>query len=1041
MKKTIYKALIICSVLISAISGRSSAQQLQIIHNCADPAAATVDIYVFGSIYLNDFNYHDATAFASLPPGTYAVGVAPSTSSSVADCFYTTNISLAAGQRYVVVASGVVDPNLFTPNPDGRAIDFSLQVFSNIQNTGNSGAGNTDLIIHHGSTDAIGIDVVPMGSPTILADNLSFGDISSYISLPATDHKVNLTLSNDNSLVVASYDVDLSSLGGGAAFVFAGGFYSPFYNQNGPALGLFAALPNGTVIAFPSNDSSRVQIIHNAADPAAFAVDVYLGNNLLLDNFTFRTATPFVTLPSNVTLNIGIAPSTSTSVADVIQTIPVNLQSGQTYAAVANGVLTPASFAANPDNFSTAFQLLLHPGVFESASNAASVRFTALHGVTDAPAVDVMVQGNPLPLVDNLQYAAFSTSQEVPNQSYVLELTPANNNAVIVGSYDADLTTLGGNAAVIFASGFLDPSQNQNGDALGLFAALPNGNVIQFPTNILDASVQLIHNAADPAATVVDVYAGSNLLVDNFAFRTATPFISVPSGVDVPIGIALSNSTSASDTIPGLGTTINLTAGHAYVITANGVLTPGSFAPNPAPLSRSTSFTYFVKDNAQQSATVSTNVDLTILHGVTDAPAVDVIADNTTTIANDIAYGDYTGYLSLPASTYILGVAPSAGTPILVSYVADLSALGGASGVVFASGFLDSTVNQNGASFGLFAALANGVVVELPRVTNARVQIIHNAADPAAASVDLYLGSNLLLDNFGFRSATPFVDIPAGVPLKIGIALSNSTTAADTIPGLGTTLNLEAGHTYAVLANGVLDPAMFAVNPDGRSTGFTYFIKDNAQEAGTGSNVDFCVVHGASDAPAVDVIASGASLATPTTIVNDASYSDITSYLSVPADAYYLDITPAAGSPVVATYYGDFTGLSGGAAVIFASGFLTPAVNMNGAPFGLYAAFPTGTVIPLQNSTGVTQLSAETFSGIIYPNPTSDFVRIDRTGSSSAAALLNIHDSTGRLVLSQNFDQNATSLKVDVRSLATGFYNISVLADGKVSTGRLVINR
>ena len=298
-------------------------------------------------------------------------------------------------------------------------------------------------------------------------------------------------------------------------------------------------------------------------------------------------------------------------------------------------------------------------------------------------------------------------------------------------------------------------------------------------------------------------------MLNDFAFRTASPFVSVPSGVDIPIGIALSNSTSANDTIPGLGTTINLTAGHSYVVTANGVLNSASFAPNPS--GRATGFTYFVRDNAQQSASVSTNVDLTILHGVTDAPAVDVIADNTTTIANDLAYGDYTGYLSLPASTYILGVAPSAGTPILVSYIADLSALGGASGVVFASGFLDSTVNQNGASFGLFAALANGVVVELPRVTNARVQIIHNAADPAAASVDLYLGSNLLLDNFGFRSATPFVDIPAGVPLKIGIALSNSTTAADTIPGLGTTLNLEAGHTYAVLANGVLDPNMFEI--------------------------------------------------------------------------------------------------------------------------------------------------------------------------------------------------------------------------------------
>ena len=43
----------------------------------------------------------------------------------------------------------------------------------------------------------------------------------------------------------------------------------------------------------------------------------------------------------------------------------------------------------------------------------------------------------------------------------------------------------------------------------------------------------------------------------------------------------------------------------------------------------------------------------------------------------------------------------------------------------------------------------------------ARVQVIHNAADPAAASVDIYLmeGSNelLKLDDFAFRAATPLL--------------------------------------------------------------------------------------------------------------------------------------------------------------------------------------------------------------------------------------------------------------------------------------------
>ena len=48
----------------------------------------------------------------------------------------------------------------------------------------------------------------------------------------------------------------------------------------------------------------------------------------------------------------------------------------------------------------------------------------------------------------------------------------------------------------------------------------------------------------------------------------------------------------------------------------------------------------------------------------------------------------------------------------------------------------------------------------------ARLQVIHNAADPGAVSVDIYLNGTLLLDNFGFRDATPYIDAPAGTPIK-----------------------------------------------------------------------------------------------------------------------------------------------------------------------------------------------------------------------------------------------------------------------------------
>ena len=50
----------------------------------------------------------------------------------------------------------------------------------------------------------------------------------------------------------------------------------------------------------------------------------------------------------------------------------------------------------------------------------------------------------------------------------------------------------------------------------------------------------------------------------------------------------------------------------------------------------------------------------------------------------------------------------------------------------------------------------------------------HNAADPAASSVDVYVNGTLQLDNFAFRAATPLVDVPAGVPVNIGVAPGTS---------------------------------------------------------------------------------------------------------------------------------------------------------------------------------------------------------------------------------------------------------------------------
>jgi hypothetical protein len=452
--------------------------------------------------------------------------------------------------------------------------------------------------------------------------------------------------------------------------------------------------------------TARLQVIHNAADPGAVAVDIYLNGSLLLDNFGFREATPYIDAPAGTPINIGLAGPNSTSAADTIKNFNVTLTANETYVAIANGVLTPGSFASNPDGRSTAFTLFVKAMARENGSGS-NVDFFVLHGSTDAPTVDVLAR-RVATLVDDAAYGDITDYISVLAASYILDVTPGNDNSTIVASFQADLSGLSGGAAVVFASGFLSPSENQNGEAFGIFAALPNGTVVEFPSVQL-SRLQVIHNAADVAAGSVDIYLNGGLLLNDFAFRTATPFIDAPANVDLNIGIAPGNSTSVDDTLANF--TASLVNGETYVLIANGVLDPGSYASNPD--GRNIAFTLLANVDARESAN-SGNVDFFVVHGSTDAPTVDVIARGVATLVDNATYGDITGYISVPAENYTLDLTLADGTTLVQSYVADLRTLGGGSAVVFASGFLNPSANQNGEAFGIFFALADGTVGQFP---------------------------------------------------------------------------------------------------------------------------------------------------------------------------------------------------------------------------------------------------------------------------------------------------------------------------------------
>jgi hypothetical protein len=531
------------------------------------------------------------------------------------------------------------------------------------------------------------------------------------------------------------------------------------------------------------------------------------------------------------------------------------------------------------------------------------------------------------------------------------------------------------------------------------------------------ARVQVIHNCADAAASTVDVWVNDILLIDNFNFRTASKFIDAPAGVPLIIGIAPSTSTDSSASLRRFPVTLAPSA--TYVVVANGILSATGYSPAPA-------FNLDIYAMGREEASIAGNTDVLVVHGSTDAPIVDVEVPGAGTVVNDLAYGTFNPYLELLNANYTLNVTDQTGSTVVASYQAPLQSLGLADSalVVVASGFLNPAANSGSSNtFGLWVALPEGGnLIPLPSST-ARVQVIHNSADAAAATVDVYLGSSLLIDNFAFRTASPFIDAPAETIQTIYIAPSTSTSYTAAIDSFAVTL--AANEKYIVVANGIVSAIGYSPAP-----AFDLDIYATAREAAVlTTNTDILVVHGSTDAPIVDVEVGGA------TVVNDIAYGNFQGYLSVPTSDIVLDVTDASGSTVVASYSAALSTLllQGKAITVVASGFLNPAANSNSTnTFGLWVALNTGgNLIPLSTATSIDE-NNNISSLNAFPNPVNEQLNLNMNFSSNSKVNIEVYDLTGRLIKSKdlgNIAMGEFTAQLDLSTLTNGMYNISIISD------------
>jgi hypothetical protein len=488
-------------LLVASTALAQPKSKVQFVNNCPDLGFTAIDIYVDGILMYDNLMFRTATTFDEIEAIPHTISIAPETSMSVADTFYSVNMIFTPVDTMVIVANGIESSSGYTPAPS-----FRLSVFANARVAAHNGA-NSDILIMNGGTDVAIVDL-RTGIETI-ANNLDLGSFNTgYEELPFGTYTFRVT-NTSGSDVIGTYSLPLNVLGppGESAVLLSSGFLDPTSNSNGAPFEMMlvrstggAFLPLGVTDPEPY---ARLQFINNSADTLADSIDVYYGNTLIADDLRFRHATEFIDAEVGSLMPMGIAPANSTSSADAFYQLPAIIDSGKTYIAAANGIKSSGGYTP-----ALPFAVAIFTGAREEAANASNVDILMMHGTTDLPISDIREGANTI--IDDANFGIFKPYVSMAaGSNYIFTLTDQSGVGEIE-KYKAQWLGSGlqGEAITLLLSGFKSPANNSNGPGYGLYYATVNGGPLvplAISTSITNISNEDIFIFPNPANEVLNI--------------------------------------------------------------------------------------------------------------------------------------------------------------------------------------------------------------------------------------------------------------------------------------------------------------------------------------------------------------------------------------------------------------------------------------------------------------------------------------------------------------------------------------------------------
>lgn len=352
--RTIGRVLLISVLLILSISFASAQDNANVRFVHVIPGATAVDIYVNGTLAIQDLAYGEATAYINVPAGTHTISTTPT---GIATALWEQDITAQAGTSTLFVASSRT--NLaYTPYTDKLAA---------------TPFGVTRLFLLHALADGPAVDVKlaqpvslngveqPVNTP--LALNMAYGTIFGDFDLPAQTYTINvMPTGTDVSQSILS-DVPVALDSNTSQFVIV-------YGTPGE--------PQALVISTPTMMQAGNGLVRFANTIANTNYDIYVNETLIAPRLGLTNPTEHIGLPAGThTVQLREAGSDVT-VAE--NSITVNANAAQTILALAEASgVTVRSFSDNV------------AGV--NATNAAA---SVINAIPDATVSVSLENGTPL---------------------------------------------------------------------------------------------------------------------------------------------------------------------------------------------------------------------------------------------------------------------------------------------------------------------------------------------------------------------------------------------------------------------------------------------------------------------------------------------------------------------------------------------------------------------------------------------------------------------------------------------------------------------